>query len=366
VLRACIVGAGQIAKQHLACLRQLPGVEIAGVCDRSPAAAEAAAERFGVGRWFADYGQMLREIAPDIVHVTTPFDSHFPLAMSALDAGAHVIVEKPMTVDPVQCRALLARAAALGRHVVEDHNYLFNASVQRLSKIVRSPDAGRIVHVEVSVCLDLFGPGSRMNDRGAPHPALATPGGAATEFLTHFASLTNAFVGTHRAVRLIWPEPMNGVDAIRGAEFRAMVEAEAGTASLLFSGTSGPDAAWLRVHCTNLRAEAGLFEPRLSVQRIRGGPRPLMPLVNGLAEAAAAVRGSVGGLWRKLAGGPGTYDGLWELLARTYAALRSGGEMPVTPAQIESVSRLVDALTDAANRVTPPSPSVPAGGLGAA
>jgi hypothetical protein len=91
-----------------------------------------------------------------------------------------------------------------------------------------------------------------------------------------------------------------------------------------------------------------------------------MPAVNGLAEAAAAVRGSFAGLWRKLAGGPGGYDGLWELLARTYAALRSGGEMPVTPAQIEPASRLVDALTDPANRVTPPSPIAPAGGLGAA
>jgi hypothetical protein len=205
-----------------------------------------------------------------------------------------------------------------------------------------------------------------MTDRGAPHPALATPGGATTEFITHFAYLAGAFVGAHHAVRVAWPPPPAGVEAVRGAEFRALVDAEGGTASLMFSGTAGPDAAWLRVHCTNLRAEAGLFEPRVSVQRVRGGPRPLVPVANGLAEAVAAVRGAAGGLWRKLAGGPGGYDGLWELLARTYAALAGGGEMPVTAAQIDAASQLIAALTDPANYVAPQSPRLPAPGPGAA
>ena len=58
-MKAALIGAGQIARQHLACLKTLPGVELAAVCDLSPATAEAAAERYGIPAWFTDYRAML-------------------------------------------------------------------------------------------------------------------------------------------------------------------------------------------------------------------------------------------------------------------------------------------------------------------
>ena len=93
-----------------------------------------------------------------------------------------------------------------------------------------------------------------------------------------------------------------------------------------------------------------MYEPRLIVQRVRGGPRPLMPVMNGLSEARGAARGAVAGLWRKLAGHPGPYEGLAELLRRTYAALRDNREPPVGVRQIDEVNRLVADLLDPCNR----------------
>ena len=109
-MKAALIGAGHIARQHLACLRELPGVEVSSVCDLSPATAEAAAERFHVPTWFTDSGTMLESIRPDVVHVTTPPTSHFLLAKAALEAGAHVIVEKPATVTHDQVVNLAALA----------------------------------------------------------------------------------------------------------------------------------------------------------------------------------------------------------------------------------------------------------------
>ena len=59
-LKAAIIGAGHIARQHLACLRELPGVQIAGVCDLSRAMAESAADRYGVANWYL-YDRQPRE-----------------------------------------------------------------------------------------------------------------------------------------------------------------------------------------------------------------------------------------------------------------------------------------------------------------
>ena len=106
-MKAALIGTGQIAQQHLACLRSLPGVTLAGVCDLSRALAESAAERYGIAAWFTDHRAMLEEVRPDVVHITTPPSSHFSLAMDALAAGAHVIVEKPLATAHDQVAVLL-------------------------------------------------------------------------------------------------------------------------------------------------------------------------------------------------------------------------------------------------------------------
>src|SRR4051812_50090922 len=93
--KAVLVGAGAVARQPLACLAALDGVHLAGICDLSPAVAESAAARFGVPRHFTDHRAMLAELSPGVVHVSTPPGAHYQVAMDALTAGAHAIVEKP-------------------------------------------------------------------------------------------------------------------------------------------------------------------------------------------------------------------------------------------------------------------------------
>ena len=141
-MKAALIGTGQIAKQHLACLRELKGVEVVGVCDLSPAIAEAAAERFGVPAWFTDSRVMLETVRPDVVHVTTSPASHYPLASQAIEAGAHVIVEKPATVTHDQLLALVALAKERGRVLVEDYNYLFNKSTRTILDKIETGEFG--------------------------------------------------------------------------------------------------------------------------------------------------------------------------------------------------------------------------------
>src|SRR5262249_30082109 len=125
-MRTALIGAGQIARQHLGCLRNLQGVEVVAVSDVAPSAAECAAERYRIPSWFTDHRRMLRASRPDVVHVTTPPTSHHRLAMDSLDAGAHVIVEKPATATFEEIDGLVRRARAKGRALIEDYNYLFN------------------------------------------------------------------------------------------------------------------------------------------------------------------------------------------------------------------------------------------------
>ena len=175
-MRAALIGAGQIARQHLACLKELPGVEVVGVCDLSRAMAESAAERYGVPGWFTDSRAMLERARPDVVHVTTPPTSHHPLAMAALEAGAHVILEKPATVTFDQLDGLVDLARSKGRALVEDYNYLYNGATREILRLIEGGEFGDVTHAEVFICLDILGEGSPFADPNAPHPCLAMAG----------------------------------------------------------------------------------------------------------------------------------------------------------------------------------------------
>jgi hypothetical protein len=96
-----------------------------------------------------------------------------------------------------------------------------------------------------------------------------------------------------------------------------------------------------------MQAVTNLWETRLTFDRVRGGPKPLRPTLNGLEEGIAVSRATLRTLWRKFSGAPGPYEGLWELIARTYRALEQGAELPVSKQQVLAVNRLVAALKPA-------------------
>ena len=176
-MKAALIGAGQIARQHLACLRELPA-------SRSSASATCR------GRWPSrppsgsawragspTTGPCSTRSRPDVVHVTTPPTSHYPLAMAALDAGAHVVLEKPATVTFDQLTHLVDHAQAKGRALVEDYNYLYNGATRQILGLIESGEFGEVTHVEVFLCLDILGEGARSPTPTPPTPACRCPAG---------------------------------------------------------------------------------------------------------------------------------------------------------------------------------------------
>lgn len=321
-MKVAVVGTGNIARHHLSALRDVPGTQVVAVCDLSRAAAEATAERFAVPRWYTDHRALLTEARPDVVHVTTPPRAHLEVCVDALDAGAHVVVEKPAAPAYRDVETLVERARQAGRVLVEDYNYLFNAPVRRLLDLVSAGRSGQVVHAEVTLCLDTGGHGG------------------ASEFTPHLASLAHAVIGPHRRTWVAHSSP----DGLQ-----ALVAGEDATASICFSGRARPDTFLLRVHTTELRATATLFEPGFFVETSRPGlSRPLVPFVNGIAQTAATGQAAVGSLWGKLKGGPGSYEGLWSLLRGTYEALGDRREPPVSLRRVLEVNRLRAELEERA------------------
>ncbi len=339
LVRAAVVGAGQIAKQHLAALRSLPGIELVGVCDLSPVMAESTAARFGVEGWYTDFRTLLQEKRPDVVHIATPPATHFPVASECLKAGCHVLVEKPITLDYEQFQTLRRIAEEEMRWLVENHNYQFNRSVQEILALREAGGLGEVRHVDVQIRLQVFAAGGRFAARDVLHPALREPAGVVSDFLTHLCYLAYLFIGPHRDVRCIWnrfsPRTVAGPD-----NFQALVAGKRGTALLGFSADCQPDAFTLRVQGTRSSAETNLFECGIVASSATDRLKALAPVRNSLRRARAERRNAVHSLLRKLSGGPGPYEGLWELVRLLYERLQSGGPPPVPIVQVDDVNRM--------------------------
>lgn len=342
-MKAALIGTGQIAQQHLACLRSLSGVVLAGVCDLSRSMAESAAERYSVNEWFTNHRAMLDRVRPDVVHITTPPPSHFNLAMDALASGAHVIVEKPLAMTHEQVAVLLRSASERKRVLIEDYNYLYSTPVQTVLSLARSGDLGAIVDVEVAMSVDILVDGSPFADRSLPHPCLSMPGGAIADFLPHLASLVHGFVGPHRAARAHWSK-RSADSPLPFDEFRSIIVAERGTAFVSFSSHAQPEMFWVRVNGTRMRATLDLFDGTLILNRLDSGPRFIARLRDRLREGKDVRRAARRNLVGKFIG-QSTYAGLWTLISRAYEAMNAGTEPPVSLRQIAEINDMVRALT---------------------
>ena len=149
MLKAAIVGCGKIADSHASEISKIPGAEIVGVCDRELLMAQQLADRFPVKRCFGDVRELLRDAKPDVVHITTPPESHFEIAKLCLELGSHIYVEKPFTLYEEHAQRLIALAEKTGLKLTVGHDDQFTHAARRMRALVQSGFLGGApVHME--------------------------------------------------------------------------------------------------------------------------------------------------------------------------------------------------------------------------
>src|SRR6266516_5163516 len=122
MLRIAIVGCGKIADQHLQAIRRIPDCVVVGLCDRELLMAKQLGERTEINTCFSDLQEMLQMASPDVVHITTPPQSHFRLAKQCLEFGSHVYLEKPFTTTAYEAEELVESAEARNLKITAVHN----------------------------------------------------------------------------------------------------------------------------------------------------------------------------------------------------------------------------------------------------
>jgi predicted dehydrogenase len=157
-LRAGVIGAGAIGPAHLRGYQAARGVEIAAVCDLHRGRAAAAAQQFGAKHVFTDYRKVLAADVVDVVSVCTPNNTHMPITVAALQAGKHVLCEKPLAMNGRQARQMVAAAKRARRILMTAQSMRYGAGAQFLKKLA---DGGRFGDL-------YFGKGMMLRRAGIP------------------------------------------------------------------------------------------------------------------------------------------------------------------------------------------------------
>ena len=170
-------------------------VKIAAVCDIDHAHAEAVSREFGVPAAYDDIQQMLETERPDFVDICTPPSTHAGIAVAALRADAHVLIEKPMATKVEDCERIIEAERESKGRVDVAHTDLFHQCVIEAHKRVKRGDIGNFTGMRIFYCTPVT-PMTADPD----HFANRLPGGAMGETGPHVVYLARSFIGPIRSV----------------------------------------------------------------------------------------------------------------------------------------------------------------------
>lgn len=223
VLRFGILGAARIAPAALiAPARRNPEVAVTAVAARDRTHGERFASRYGIGRVHEGYQSLLADPEVDAVYIPLPNGLHGRWTRAALEAGKHVLCEKPFTADAAEAREIAALTQDCGRVVMEAFHYRYHPLIAAAEEIVAAGELGALRHVDAAVCFPLprFSDirydydlaGGALMDAGcyAVHMARVLGGGAEPEVVSARARLRDPRVDRAMRADLRFPSGHTG------------------------------------------------------------------------------------------------------------------------------------------------------------
>ncbi len=148
-IRTAIIGASFARSGYLPALATVEDVEVVAIASARLESAQSAADAFGIPHAYDDWRAMLERHPVDLVGIATPTVYHAPMALAALEAGAHVICEKPMAMNSDEALAMWERAEALGRVHLIGHELRFNPNRRLIARLIAEGAIGVVRHANI-------------------------------------------------------------------------------------------------------------------------------------------------------------------------------------------------------------------------
>jgi predicted dehydrogenase len=315
-LRYGVIGAGVVAPLHLAAIAALDGVELVGISALDLELATALAQAAGVAV-FVDHRELLA-LEPDVVVICTPHPSHPALTIDALEAGAHVLVEKPLAVEAREADEMIDAAARAGRLLGVCFQQRFRPVIVAAHELIASGRLGELVRA--SIVDPLYRPNSyygtaswRGTWEGEGGGVLMNQAPHTLDLLCHLAGPPAAVWGVSRRRS----QPMEAEDTAT-----ALLEYGNGSVGTLAVSTTEPGAQ--RIELVGDRGRIEIVGETFAFERFEPPLSEHLPTAAGMFDQPAIVSESI-----ELPAGRGDHLDVHQDFA---AAIRAG-TVPSVPAR---------------------------------
>ncbi|MEU8815878.1 Gfo/Idh/MocA family oxidoreductase [Actinoplanes sp. NPDC048796] len=260
-----ILGPGGIAATFAADLPLVPGAELAAVGSRSAETAAAFAERFGFARAHGSYVDLAADPDVDVVYIATPHAFHAEAALLCIEAGKHVLVEKPITLDLLTAAEVIAAARDKGVFLMEAMWMRLNPAIRKIAELVEEGAIGWVSAIHADFGLQgPFGAEHRLRD-----PKLG--GGALLDLGVYPINLVHLILGAPASVQAWAHLTPERVDENTGV----LLGYEPGAVAAITCSINGESRNNATITGTDGRIElpSGFFVPR-SFRLHRAGKEP--------------------------------------------------------------------------------------------
>ena len=339
-----IVGCGLNCDYHVRFSREYPGAEIVGLVDKDESKIDRCTQRFGIGRGFAAIRDLIGEAGPDVIHIVTPPHTHFDLASQAIEAGCHVLVEKPMCLSLGEGEQLFSMAESRGVMLCSMHNHFFDPCMLKARDIIESGRLGTIVGVEshygLNTRIDAF--------RRYPAPGVlpwlyGLPGGVFHDFMPHPLYVMLPYLGRVEDV-LVTEKSMGELPQGISDELRVLVKGRNALGTLTLSFAAKPHHHFVKIYGTKMMVHVNFDTMTTVLHPVSSLPKAAQKATYNLGEAWQLGAGTLKNVRDFGTGRLRPYQGMKTLIHRFYDAVETGGEPPVSKDEALGVLEVMDRI----------------------
>jgi len=361
-LRVAIVGCGKIADGHIEEIQKMPGTAtVVAVADLELLMAEQIAVRYGIPAFYDDLDKLLAAEKPDVVHITTPPGSHLALAIKAIDAGAHVYVEKPLTLNYADSKRLIDHANRAGKQLTIGYSYLLDPPALAMRELMAEGVLGEAVHVESFYGYNLGGPFGAAIMGDAAHWVHRLPGKLVHNNLDHILYKIPEFIPDDRPDEAFFADPLGPLRITASGyvrrrarygdardelvdELRLVVLGGPVSVYGTFSSHIKPTGHFTRVYGTKNTLHVDYVMRTVTLDAQTKLPSAIGRLVPAFDQGLQYLREGGKNLARFARNDFHYFSGMNRLFALFYASIVSGGPPPIPHRDILRIAAMMDEI----------------------
>lgn len=333
---------------HVSGIQRFSHARLVAACDLEPVMAEQLAARFGIPRHYVDFEEMLAREKPDVAHIVTPPQSHAALVRTALDAGCHVMVEKPLACDASEAARILSYAETRSRKLTIGYTYYFDPAARALRSLVRDGAMGELVHLDSFLGYDLKGPFGSLILADPNHWVRALPGKLFQNLLDHLLNkITEYLHDDHPLVQAHSWQGVSGRDAGEDDlpdELRVLITGEKQSAYATLSSHSRPVRHTMVFHGTKNTAQLDFDTSTITLARAPSLPGVLGRLSSPFSEGWQRLKGGSRNVFRFMRSDYHFFAGFHILVSEFYNSILHDLPAPISHREILGTALLVDEV----------------------